>query len=142
MSESKVNHEGRLWLLGFVLLVVACGTYRPEHPSPVTLGARRGAVPPPGLCRIYSGGEVPRAPESARDCDGLQHSAPYGAQILYRPDDGSRTVVVCYLGTEPPRRIVGMDLFDIDNGRLVRVIQEYGEPAGSDDCHRAYVMKR
>lgn len=121
--------------VSFVLLAAACAGGPGPGASPVTLGERRAAVPPPGLCRWYEGG-MPLA------CDGIEYAAPLGSQILYRPDDRSRTVLVCFLSTAEPRRIIGMDLFNLDSGNLIEVVQRYGDEPPAPTCRAAYLASR
>lgn len=102
---------------------------------PLALDARRGAVPPTGLCRVWTGNA--RA-HPVRSCDGIESTAPVGAEILYRPEDGSRRVVVCILSQASRYEIVGIDLYDVDTGRLVAVLQDFGDPPTGPSCREAY----
>lgn len=79
----------------------------------------------------------PRA-HLARGCDGIEFSAPLGAQILYRPDDGTRYVVVCFLSRAEPREIIGIDLYHVDTGRLLRVLQDLGDAPSGPSCRDSY----
>ncbi len=54
--------------------------------------------------------------------------APLGSRVLYRPDDGSRKVFMCYLNTSEPREIIGIDVYDMDNRQIIDVLQRRGDP--------------
>ena len=102
----------------------ACGApraswhqYFPVHSS---------AVPPPGLCRIFSWSL--RNGSAVRDCDDIEGAADVRHIILYRPDNESRHVVVCYMSDSVRGRIDDVEVFDIDTRRLVDVMQRHGEP--------------
>jgi len=83
------------------------------------------AVPPPGLCRVSSRSILNRG---GRDCDDIEWAANPGQVILFRPDNESRHVVVCYMSRYERGRIDDVEVFDIDTRRLVKVMQRDGEP--------------
>jgi len=95
---------------------------------------RREIVPPPGQCRIWR--ENNRW-EPTRECRDIEYEANPGEVVLYRPDDGSRRVVVCYMSVEERGRIDGVDVYDIDSGDLLEVIQRHGEPGPRGGCQNA-----
>ncbi len=99
-----------------------------EPASPVRLDIAKSALPGPGLCRVWVGSPVVSQQPLPRACDAIEHTAPLDSRVLFRPDDGSRTVHVRYMSTFTPGEVIGIDVFDIDTGRLVRVLQRYGEP--------------
>ncbi len=105
----------------FILLALAgtvsCASKSTETGAPLQLNVRRSDIPGPGFCRVIQTGSLPRA------CDGIENTAPFGSRILYRPDDGSRTVQVWYMSTGERGIVIGIDLFNIDTRRLVRVIK-------------------
>ena len=130
--------ETRSLLLAAVALgVVACGARPPGYPSPVTLGISWGDLPPPGRCRAWVSGLPASAQPLSQGCDGIEYSAPPGSKIVYRPDDGTRRVVVCYLSPSEPRQIIGVDVFDMDSQRLLEVLQRYGEDPPEGGCMAA-----
>jgi hypothetical protein len=93
--------------------------------TPIELGVPKDQIPSPGLCRVWvSGGRISQQP-LARSCDDIEWAAPLGALVLYRPDDGSREVHVKYMSRNTPGFVTGIDAFDIDTLRLLRVIQAY-----------------
>ena len=93
--------------------------------TPIELSVPKDQLPSPGLCRVWvSGGQTGQQP-LARSCDDIEWTAPLGSLVLYRPDDGSREVHVRYMSSNTPGFVTGIDAFDIDTLRLVRVIQEY-----------------
>ena len=93
--------------------------------TPIELNIPKSAIPSPGLCRIWVSGVESAQQQLARSCEDIEWTAPLGARILYRPDDGSREVIVRYMSRSTPGWVTGIDAFDIDTMRLVRVIQEY-----------------
>jgi len=102
--------------IALTTLASACGTPHTFLPVPFS------AVPPPGLCRVHP------SSSAARDCDDIEWDTEPRSIVLYRPDDDSRYVVVCYMSDSERGRIDGVEVFDIDTRRLVHVIQRYGEP--------------
>jgi hypothetical protein len=115
---------------GMALAIVACVACSPppegESTSPVTLDVPARDVPPPGMCRVMSVGNMNRS------CDGIELAAPQGTRLLYRPDDGTRRVVVCYMHTSLVGEIIGVDVFNMDNQRLIETIMKVGDPAPRD----------
>ena len=129
----------KIYVAVLIAGVVACAGTAPPG-APLTLGARQRAVPPTGLCRVWDEG-ANRA-FMAQTCDGIEYSAPLGSQILYRPDDGSRIVAVCFVSRSEPREIIGIDLFDVDSGRLVQVLQDLSDPRRGTSCREEYFQRR
>lgn len=103
----------------------------------MTLDIGWNDLPAPGLCRAWVSGLPTEAQPRPQGCRGIEYAAPLGSRILYRPDDGTRRVVVCYLSTSDPREIIGADLFDVDSGRLLEVLQHYGEEPSEGGCQGA-----
>jgi len=103
--------------------------------SPTQLEFSGREIPAPGLCRIGERGA------SQRTCDGIEFAAPPGSSVLYRPDDGSRRVVVCYLDLSDPGVIVGVDVFDIDTGRHIEVILSRKGPPWTGTCRAALISR-
>jgi hypothetical protein len=103
--------------------------------SPTQLEFSRREIPAPGLCRIGETGA------SQRTCDGIEFAAPPGSSVLYRPDDGSRRVVVCYLDVSDPGVIVGVDVFDIDTRRHIEVILSRKGPPWTGTCRAALISR-
>jgi hypothetical protein len=116
---------------------VACGGKSGAYPSPMTLGISWDDLPPPGRCRAWVGGLPAAAQPLPQDCDSIEYSTPPGSRILYRPDDGTRRVVVCYLSPSETGRIIGVDVFDMDSQRLLEVLQSYGEDPPQGGCMAA-----
>lgn len=130
---------GRVSLLA-AAQVAACATWSGGYPSPVQLDIAWKDLPAPGLCRAWASGRATEAQPRSQGCRGIEYVAPLGSRILYRPDDGTRRVVVCYLSTSEPRRIIGVDVFDMDNGRLLDVLQRYGDDPPEGGCAGALRM--
>ena len=121
----KVTSLVHLLLLALAACVLASACGKPPASLYPYLPVRFGAVPPRGLCRVNS----PRLVAGhSRDCDDIEWAASHGSIILYRHDDESRYVVVCYMSDFERGRIEDVEVFDIDTGRLVKVMQRSGEP--------------
>lgn len=108
-----------------------------EGTSPIRLDIPRSALPAPGLCRVWVNGLPVSQQPLSRGCVGIENTAPLGSRVLYRPDDGTRRLVVCHISTSHHGEIEGMDLFNINNSRLIRVLQRYGEDPPSKACSGA-----
>jgi hypothetical protein len=64
-----------------------------------------------------------------RGCEGIEGAAPLGSRILFRPEDGSREVLVSYMSRATPGWVTGIDAFNVDTMRLTRVVMAFrGEP--------------
>jgi len=117
--------------LAAVIGLGACGgTPEGGTVDPIELDVPSSEYPSPGLCKIVGVGLT-------RSCDGIERGAPGGARILYRPRDGTRRIVVCYLHVATVGEIIGVDVFDMDNRRLIETIQKRGDPAPPDGCKSA-----
>ena len=130
----------RFVIIATVASLVACSSSQADSDAPapeqdrqnlsstVDLGVPRSEIPPPGRCRVMAAGFL------MRNCDGIENTAPLGVRILYRLDDGSRRVVVCYMSTSERNEIIGVDLFDFNTGRLIRALQKRDDPPIADSC--------
>ncbi len=105
--------------------ISGCGSKGGETAGPIRLDVPRRAIPAPGLCRVWLDRSESRLQRLPRSCDGIENVAPLGSRVLYRPDNKSRTVEVRYMSRSHPGEVTGIDLFNIDNGNLVRIIQSY-----------------
>ncbi len=123
-SSSFVKRCGMA--LAIAALVGCSAPPEGESVSPVSLDVPTREIPPPGLCRVLSVGNMNRA------CDGIELAAPQGTRLLYRPDDNSRRVVVCYMHTSHVGEIIGVDVFNMDNGRLLETIMKVGDAPPRD----------
>lgn len=103
--------------------------------SPVRLEVPRASLPSPGMCRLWDTGDTAEPP--SRTCDGIEGLAPRGSQVVYRPEDGSHHVLVCYMSLTERARIDGVDVFDIDTGRHLEVIQGMRDPPVAATCREA-----
>lgn len=72
-----------------------------------------------------------------RGCEGIGWVAPLGSRIAYRPADGSRTVVICYMDPGERGIIIGIDVFNIDNQRLLDVLLRFDDEHIMGDCDDA-----
>jgi len=126
--------RGRSLLLTLTALVLtlACG------PGPIGryqyLPTSIGAAPPPGRCRVVGNGVLSR---SARDCDGIEWLTELGDIVLYRPEDGRRQVVVCYMSLHDRGVIDAVEVFSLDNLKIIEVVQRHGEPPPGGGCQNA-----
>ena len=90
------------------------------------LGVSTSEIPPPGLCRTMGVGGM------SRSCEGVEYVAPQGSRLLYRPNDGSRRVVVCYMHSSNVGEIIGVDVFNINTGRLIETIMRVNDTPPRD----------
>ena len=111
--------------VGLVVAGACAGGSSDGGVTPIELSVPKSHIPSPGLCRVWVSGVETAEQPLARSCDGVEWTAPLGARILYRPDDGSREVIVRYMSRNTPGFVTGIDAFDIDTMRLLRVIQSY-----------------
>ncbi len=118
--------------VGLVVTAACAGGSSDGGVTPIELNVPKDQMPSPGLCRVWVSGEATARQPLARSCDGIEWTAPLGTRILYRPDDGSREVHVRYMSRSTPGFVTGIDAFDIDTMRLVRVIMSYRKETSSD----------
>ncbi len=137
---NAVSHRVVTPVLLAELLVAACaGTSPGPAVSPVELDLRAGALPSPGLCRIVSQDSAyPRS----QACDQIEREAPVGSRVVYRPADGSRRIVVCYMSPAERGVIIGVDVFDLDTRRNIEVLQRLGDPPPPGGCQHALLLGR
>jgi hypothetical protein len=119
-------------------LLAACAGRSGEPLSPTRLDV---GAPPPGLCSIVTG-TGGRAEGTTRSCDEIEYAAPEGSRIIFRPDDSSRRVVVCYMDIGRRNWIDGVEVFDLDTGDLIEIIQHHGDPPPSGGCANALAFSR
>ena len=92
-----------------------------ESGPPLDFPLDRRDVPSPGLCRVWIVGNPASQQFLQRSCDGIENTAPIGEYIMFRPQ-GQRVVHVCLMSSNTVGVVDGIDAFDIDRMRLVRVI--------------------
>jgi hypothetical protein len=129
----------RLITAGVALAAVsACGGQSREiqSVSPTMLVIPPAGLPGPGLCQVYDIRDIQSSP--SQRCDGIEERVEPGSAILYRPKDGSRNAVVCYVSPAQRGLIYGADLFDIDTRRHVQVLIPRGGNPPEGGCPGAY----
>lgn len=131
MGSTSVRAMCGLALIALGFLGCGSGQQDVSNLAPVRLDIPRSELPSPGLCRIVGEGNLPRS------CDGVEVAAQPGATIVYRPRDGTRRVVVCYLHRSNIGEIEGIDVFDMDTRDLIEVVQRRGDPAPPSGCKGA-----
>jgi len=100
--------------------------------SPTELVIPPAGLPGPGLCQIYDIRDVQTTP--SQSCNGIENRAEPGSAILYRPKDGSRNVVVCYISPAERGLIYGADLFDIDTRLNIAILIPRGGTPPKGGC--------
>jgi hypothetical protein len=100
--------------------------------SPTELVIPPAGLPGPGLCQIYDLQNIQTTP--SQSCNGIENLVRPGGAILYRPKDGSRNVVVCYVSPAERGLIYGADLFDIDTRQNIAVLIPRGGPPPKGGC--------
>jgi len=128
------------WIPAATALAVAgaCGGQTGEITpvSPTMLVIPPAGLPGPGLCQVYDARDIQSTP--SQRCDGIEDRVEPGSAILYRPADGSRNVVICYVSPSERGLIYSADLFNIDTREHVKVlIPRWGDPP-EGGCPGAY----
>lgn len=127
---SLVRSSSHLAPLCAAVLLVGCAAGRGRSgPVAIELDVPQRALPATGLCRIWIPGQPVSRQPMTRGCDGIVGAAPLGSWVLYRPDDGSREVIVRYMSRGTPGWVTGIDAFSVDTMRLTRIVMAFrGEP--------------
>ena len=99
-----------------------------HYPSPTRLGMQRSSLPAPGLCRVIG------SAQDSRSCEGIANVAPEGSRVLYRMEDPSYVVVVCYMHPALRRFVYGIDVFNANNQRLLDVLLRADDEPIEGDC--------
>ncbi len=110
--------------------ILAChpGSSEEQYPSPTTLGIPRSSLPAPGLCRVVG------SSQQSRSCEGIANVAPEGSRVLYRMEDPSYVVVICYMHPSLRRLVYGIDVFNANNQRLLDVLLRADDNPIEGDC--------
>ncbi len=110
--------------------VTACssGTNEPQYPSPTRLNISRSALPGPGLCRVEG------AAQRTRSCEGIANIAPEGSTVLYRMKDPAYVVVICHMHRSRRGYVIGIDVFNANNQRLIDVLMRGDDEPQRGDC--------
>ena len=101
-----------------------------QYPSPQTLDIPRSQLPGPGLCKVLNG-------SLQRTCEGISLVAPEASNIAYRPNDNTRIVIICIMSREERGVIVGIDVYNIYNNRLIDVLMRANDEPFAGDCDQA-----
>lgn len=115
-----------------VASIVGCSHVTSEAPPPAprptasvtsstaaTLGIPPGHLPPRGYCRVWVPGEPPGHQARPARCEGIEHQAPPGSWIVYRPTRDKKVVHVRVMDEQQPGVVVLMRVYDAINGKLV-----------------------
>jgi hypothetical protein len=78
----------------------------------------RGAIPPPGRCRIWLPGVAPGHQPRRGPCNRLQRRTPPGAWLLYTPRDVRGLVELIYVDAYRPG-VKTRYVYDVRSGRPV-----------------------
>ena len=132
------------WIMAGTLLAVVTGCggqSRDITPvSPTMLVIPPAGLPGPGLCQVYDIRDIQSTP--SQRCDGIEERVEPGSAILYRPTDGSRNAVVCYVSPAQRGLIYGADLFDIDTRQHIQVLIPRGGNPPEGGCPGAYKAEK
>lgn len=108
--------------------------------SPTMLVIPPAGLPGPGLCQVYDARDIQAVP--SQRCEGIEDRVEPGSAIIYRPTDGSRNVVICYVSPTERGLIYSADLFDIDTRQHIKVlIPIWGTPPNGG-CPGAYTAEK
>ena len=103
-------------------------TVSQKQPAPVAhrggstasrLGVPPGQLPAPGMCRVWVPGRAPGHQAEPRSCAKVEHFAPAGSWILYRPSKDRKVVHVRVVDDRRAGVVVGRRVYDIRKGNLV-----------------------
>ena len=93
----------------------------PRAPSTAAaLGIPPGHLPPPGQCRVWIPGSPPGHQPRARGCAGIEHHAPAGSWIVYRPDEDKKVVHVREVDERRAGVVVRRRIYDLRHGTLLQ----------------------
>ncbi|HEU5305036.1 MAG TPA: hypothetical protein VFU40_10370 [Gemmatimonadales bacterium] len=104
-------------------------TADPAEPAPAmrrapstaaTLGIPPGHLPPPGRCRIWLPGNPPGHQPPPQGCAGIEHRAPAGSWIVYRPSEDKKVVHVREVDERRAGVVIRLRVYDIRRGTLIR----------------------
>lgn len=97
---------------------------QPTEPAPAPdrgpstaarLGIPPGHLPAPGQCRVWFPGKPPGHQPRARSCTNIEHTAPAGSWIVYRPSTNRKVVHVREVDARRRLRV-----YDVQRGTLIR----------------------
>ena len=79
-----------------------------------------GHLPPPGECRIWYPDLPPGQQPPPGDCQDLRWRVPPGAWLIDTPRESQEYFRVSVYDPQTPRIVIGIRLYDVDTGRLIR----------------------
>ena len=89
-------------------------------PSPAaSLGIPPGHLPPVGQCRVWVPGTPPGHQAAPRSCQGIEHAAPAGSWIVYRPTEDRKVVHVRVVDEHRPGVVVRVWVYDAKRGSFL-----------------------
>jgi hypothetical protein len=83
------------------------------------LGIPPGHLPPPGRCKIWIPGDPPGHQARARDCSGIEHDAPAGSWVLYRPSGDKKVVHVREMDHTRLGVVIHISVYEASSGRYM-----------------------
>ena len=84
-----------------------------------TLGVPPGQLPAPGMCRVWVPGRAPGQQAAPRGCARVEHFAPAGSWILYRPTKDRKVIHVRVVDDRRAGVVVARRVYDARKGNLV-----------------------
>ena len=86
---------------------------------PARLGIQSKHFPSPGLCRLWIPGAPPEDQAKARDCDGIESSAPAGSWVLYRPEEDKKVVHVRQMDGRRNGAVAHVWIYEASSGKYL-----------------------
>jgi len=86
---------------------------------PARLGIQSKHFPSPGLCRLWIPGAPPEDQAKARDCDGIESSAPAGSWVLYRPEKDNKVVHVRQMDERRNGAVAHVWIYEASSGKYL-----------------------
>jgi len=97
-------------------------TERAEAGPPPELGIDTKDFPAAGKCRVWIEGQETKSQAKARDCDGIEASAPAGSWVLYRPKHNNRILHVKVMDRHQAGIVAHTWIYDAASGRFLHEV--------------------
>jgi hypothetical protein len=91
-----------------------------EDGPPAKLGIQSRHLPGPGECRVWVSGRPAGDQAKARDCGGIESTAPAGSWVLYRPEKDKKVVHVKEMDHGSRGTVAHVWVYDVSSGKYLR----------------------
>jgi hypothetical protein len=86
---------------------------------PARLGIQSKHLPSPGQCRVWIPGTPSEDQAEARDCGGIESSAPAGSWVLYRPEKDKKVVHVRQMDERRKGSVAHVWIYEASSGKYL-----------------------